>query len=267
MLAITALAASEIEVAILAALSVGAGAVVGLVSGGIVDRTSKRHLLIGADLFRLVVLLSVPIAAYWNSLSMAQLCAVTALAGSATAMFQIADNTYLPALVRRDQLIDANARLETTEATAEIVGPGIAGVLMELITAPLTILLDAITYLISAVMISRIEAVEELDAPETSPRLIDDLSEGARAVFRQPTIRWLYIAETTVAFWNGFFFALYYLFTLRILNLGEGAVGVIISVGGVGALLGSAAANRISDSDSQVRCWWSCCCSTAPGIY
>jgi predicted MFS family arabinose efflux permease len=177
---------------------------------------------------------------------MAQLFAVVALAGCGTAIFQITDNTYLPALVRRDQLVAANARLETTEATAEIVGPGVAGVLMELITAPLTILLDALTYLVSAIFLARIEVDETLDVPEREPRLRDDLADGARAVWRQPTIRWLFLAETTLAFWNGFFFALYYLFTLRVLGLGEAAVGLIISVGGAGALLGSTGAARIS---------------------
>lgn len=245
-IAILTIDATPMEVGVLGALSIGPGALVGLVSGGLIDRSQKRRLLIGADLARLVLLLSIPIVAYLGVLTMVQLFVVAALVGCATTLFQIADNTYLPALVRRDQLIAANARLETTEATAEIVGPGLAGVLIELITAPLTILVDAVTYLVSALFLHRIESVESIEEPEERPRLGADLAIGGRAVWEQPVVRRLFLAEANIAFWNGFFVALYMLFCLRTLELSEGAVGLIISVGGVGALFGSVVANRIS---------------------
>lgn len=245
-IAILTIDASPMEIGVLGALAIGPGALLGLLAGGVIDRSQKRAILIGADLVRLVLLLSIPLVAHFGSLTMAQLFVVAALVGAATTLFQIADNTYLPALVRRDQLIAANARLETTEATAEIVGPGLAGVLIELITAPLTILVDAATYAVSALFLRRIETVESIATPEEQPRLGSDLAIGARAVWRHPIIRRLFLAESNVAFWNGFFFALYMLFCLRTLDLSEGAVGLVISVGGVGALLGSLMAGRIS---------------------
>lgn len=246
-IAILTIEASPFELGVLAALSVAPGAIVGLLAGGAIDRSRKRPILIGADLVRLVLLLTIPAAAWTGALTMAQLFVIAALVGCATTLFQITDNTYLPALVARDDLIDANAALESTEAVAEITGPGLAGVLIELITAPVTILIDAISYAASALLLVRISRAEEPVATDDErPSLAADTAAGGRAVWAEPTIRPLFLGAAATAFWGGFFFALYMLFTLDTLGLSPGEVGLIISVGGVGALFGSALTARIS---------------------
>lgn len=251
-LAVLTIEASPTELGILAALSTAPGAVVGLLSGGAIDRTRKRRLLIAADLARLLLLLTIPLAAWSGWLSMGQLYVVAAIAGCATTLFQIADNTYLPALVKREQLVAANTRLESTEAVAEIVGPGLAGILIEIITAPLTIVIDALTYLVSAIMLSRIDIDESLPAARDKRSLLAsiarDIAEGAAAVWSVPMVRSIFLVEAVMSLYGGFFFALYMLFTLDTLDLPAGVVGIIISMGGVGALFGAAIVARLPRS-------------------
>ncbi len=166
--AILSIDATPNQVAMLAALSTAPGFVVGLSLGGTVDRQQKRGLLIGADLVRAAVLLVVPAVAWFGSVTMGQLYAVAALAGAATALFQIADNSYLPALVRRDQLIDGNAKLHASDSFAEVTGPGLGGILMQLLGAPGAIVLDAASYLTSAGLLARIRTVERPPPPGTA---------------------------------------------------------------------------------------------------
>lgn len=249
-IAILTLGAEAEGVALLAALGVAPAVLVGLLAGGFVDRNHKRPLLIGSDLARAALVLSVPLAALWGGLTLVHLYVVAALAGAATALFQIADNAFLPALVGRERLVEANARIEATEATAEIAGPALAGILIRLLTAPVTMVLDALSYLWSAAMLWGIKARETL-APASGAdgalaRLVDDLRVGGAHGARHPVIGPIFAAMGVQAFFGGFFFALYMLYCLRVLQLDEATVGVIIGVGGVGALFGSLLARRLA---------------------
>ncbi len=154
-LAVVTIGASVESVAVLSALALAPGVIVGLAMGGRVDRRAKRPLLIGADLVRAALLLTVPLAAWLGRLSMGQLYAVAALTGAATTLFQIADNAYLPSLIGKDRLVNGNSKLETTEAIAEISGPGLAGLLVQAITAPLAIAFDSLSFLVSACFLAR----------------------------------------------------------------------------------------------------------------
>lgn len=243
-IAILSLGADPAGVAVLAALSTAPGVAVGLFAGGLVDRSRKRPLLIGADLVRAALIASVPIAAWLGGLTLLQLYVVAALVGAASSLFQIADNAYLPALVGPDRLVEANSRLEGTEAAAEIVGPGAAGLLIQILTAPLTMVADALSYLWSAALLGRIRAEE---APAGAApgdgagraTLLEDFRVGLRHGFGHPVIGATFGAMGVQCFFGGFFFALYMLYTLETLGLSPGTVGLIISVGGIGALGGS----------------------------
>lgn len=243
-IAILSLGADPAGVAFLAALSHAPGVAVGLFAGGLVDRSRKRPLLIGADLVRAALIASVPIAAWLGGLTLLQLYAVAALVGAASSLFQIADNAYLPALVGPERLVEANSRLEGTEAAAEIVGPGAAGLLIQILTAPLTMVADALSYLGSAALLGRIRAEEAPAGAAPGDRagratLLEDFRVGLRHGFGHPVIGATFGALGVQAFFGGFFFALYMLYTLESLRLSPGTVGLIISVGGIGALGGS----------------------------
>jgi MFS family permease len=248
-LAVLTIGASVEQVAILSALALAPGVIVGLAMGGRVDRRAKRPMLIGADLFRAALLLTVPAAAWMGRLSMGQLYAVAALTGAATTLFQIADRAYLPALIGRNRLVDGNAKLEATDAIAEITGPGLGGLLVQAITAPLAIAFDALSFLFSALLLGAIRRQEMPAAADTDarrPSLIHDLSVGLRACILHSLVRPLFLVEAVSAFLNGIFAALYTVYALKTLKLTPASLGLIISVGGIGALFGALLAARCS---------------------
>lgn len=239
-LAILTVGATPTEVAVLSALGVAPGVLVGLWAGGRVDRTARRPLLVGADLVRALLILTIPAAAWLGALSMAQLYAVAAAVGAATTLFQIADNSFLPALVGSDLLVEGNARLEATDSIAEAAGPGIAGVLVQWLTAPVALAVDALTYLWSALLLSRIRAREAPPAPASpAASVLDDVRAGFRACLAHPLVGRLLLAEAVTYLFGGFFLALYMVLALETLRLSPAAAGLVISVGGVGAFAGA----------------------------
>jgi predicted MFS family arabinose efflux permease len=243
--AILTINATPAEIGILSALSVAPGIVVGLLLGGWVDRSEKRAILISADLIRAALLLTVPMTASLQVLTIEQLYLVAAGVGAFTVLFQIADNAYLPELIGHDQLIEGNTKLEVADAAAEIGGPSLAGVLIDLLTAPITILFDAISFLASAAFLSGIRQKEK--APDRAPEratLASDFAIGLRSGFGDPLIRPLFLAEANRALFGGFFLTLYMIFTIQTLGLSPTTVGLLIGLGGVGAILGTMMTHR-----------------------
>lgn len=164
-IAVTTLGQPEAVVGLLAALQLAPGVVLAMVSGGLVDRGRKRRILIASDLIRAVLIVSLTIAWALDVLSMLHVILVGAGVGAASALFQITDNAYLPSLIGRRRLVEGNAKLETTEAVAEITGPASAGVLIAALGAPLMVVIDAATYLWSAVLLGRIRTPDVVDDP------------------------------------------------------------------------------------------------------
>ena len=244
-LAVVSLDQGDGAMGALAALQLGPMIAVALVAGGFVDRGSKRRILVAADLVRAALVASVPIAAWAGRLTMLHVDLVAAGVGAATALFRIADGAFLPILVGAEHLAEGNAKLEATEATAEIAGPGAAGALIGLLGAPLAVLVDAATYVWSAVFLGAI-ATRETPQPHAAVDLRGDLIVGVRAVFGPPVIRRLVIAEMALALTGGFFAALYALWCLRDLHLSTPMFGVVISMGGVGALIGAAISREVT---------------------
>lgn len=244
--AVLTLDATPAQLGVLAALSLGPGLVVGLLAGGFVDLTSRRAILVGADLFRFAVLMSVPVAAWLHLLAVGQLYAVAALVGAASALFDLADRAFLPSLVGADDLMEGNATLSVTQSTAEIGGPALAGLLFQWLTAPFAIAVDAVTYLVSALFLGRIQARDAVSAePPEAQHWAADLAFGWRTVMAEPRVRPLLFLFALQMMFFAVFGSLYALFALKTLHLTPAALGVTIAVGGVGALLGAVMAPRI----------------------
>lgn len=247
MIAILTIGATPTEIAILSALGVLPGVVVGLVAGGPIDRHAKRPLLVATDLIRAGLILTIPLAASSGFLSMPQLYLVAASIGAASALFRIADNAYLPALIGKEQLVEGNAKLEATDSIAESVGPGLAGILIQAMTAPFAVIVDAATYLWSALMLGRIRAVETpAAAEERRTSLAADAKAGLRACLDEPVVARLLAAETLMMLFGGFFHTLYMILALERLALSPLAIGLVISVGGIGSFLGALVAGRFA---------------------
>ncbi|MDA1069932.1 MAG: MFS transporter [Proteobacteria bacterium] len=235
------------EIGILSALAVAPGILVGLLLGGRIDRSAKRPMLVFCDLMRAGLLFTVPIAAWCDVLSMAQLYIVAAGVGACSTLFQIADNTWLPVLIGREHLTEGNAKLEATDAVAEIGGPSAGGILVDLLTAPLAILADAVSYLVSAAFLLSIRVRETLSPlPEVRPTLVSNLVLGLGACWRHDLVRPLFLVAAIEAFFGGFFYGIYMIFLMQTLGLSASAYGILVGLGGIGALGGALAARWVA---------------------
>jgi MFS family permease len=239
-IAVTTLDQTEVIVSVLMAIQIAPGLLVGMFAGGWIDRTRKRRILIASDLIRAAAIASLTIAWAMGALSIGHVLLTGGVVGAASSLFQITDNTYLPALIGRRQLAEGNAKIEATEAIAEISGPAAAGYLIRLLGAPLAVVINAVTYLWSAILLGRIRTVEPAPGESAQMRQIgEDLRIGFGEVFRHPVVRPIVLSHMVWSISGGFFLALYTLFCLRELRLSEGTFGVIIGMGGIGSLAGA----------------------------
>ncbi|HWU86047.1 MAG TPA: MFS transporter [Kofleriaceae bacterium] len=245
-IAVKTLDQPEVVVSLLMAVQIAPGLLVGLFAGGWIDRSRKRRILVASDLIRAAAVASLTIAWAVGVLSIWHVLATGAVVGAASALFQITDNTYLPSLIGRRQLAEGNAKLESTEAIAEITGPAAAGYLIRLFGAPLTVVIDAATYVWSAFLLGSIRAAEaELATAGPRRRIGEDLLIGFREVFHHPIVRPIVLSHMVWSISGGFFLALYTLFCLRELGLSEGTFGVIVGMGGVGSLAGALISRKL----------------------
>ncbi|WP_435209850.1 MFS transporter [Micromonospora sp. bgisy143] len=249
LVAVAVLDASTFQVAVLTAAAWLPWLLIGLPAGAWVDRLPRRPLMVVCDLFCAVAFLSVPVAALLDRLTVAQLLLVALGAGVARVFFETADQVYLPVLLRPEQLPDGNAKLQATKTVSYVVGPGIAGLIAQLVGAVAALLLDALTFLLSATLLSRIRASEPRpDRANRSRSLRRDMAEGLRFVMRDPYLRVLTLMGAASNIGLTGYQAVLVVFLIRELRLAPGLVGVLVgvmSIGGIiGALLATALARR-----------------------
>ncbi len=246
-IAILLVTADPMQIAILSSLAIVPEIFVGLFAGGFIDRNPKRPLLIVCDVARAMLVLSIPLAAWIGELGIAQLYVVAACIGALSALFQLADNAYLPVLIGREHLVEGNAKLSATDSVAEIGGPGLAGVLIQWLSAPTTMLIDAASYVVSAVLLGRIRTTEPPAAVmHHKPSLLEDIRVGVRTGFGHPVIGPTFVAFALDDLFSGFFMALYMLYALQTLAIDVATIGIVIGLGGVGALAGAFVAATLS---------------------
>ncbi len=220
--------------------------IVSLLAGVWVDRLRRKPILIGADLGRAFILLSIPIAALTGRLSMSQLYVVAGLVGVLSVFYNVADQSFLPAVVTRDKLVEANARIGASDALAEIAGPSLAGILVQWMSAPYAIFVDASSYLFSAASLGMIRASEPPPASQAHPHVWHEMMAGLRIVTGHPILRALMATTATHRFFGSFIGTIYWLFLVRDLGLPPAIVGVSIGIGGVGAFLGTLVAEHFT---------------------
>jgi predicted MFS family arabinose efflux permease len=241
--AVLVLGADPRQMGFMTAVGAACTLVFGLLAGVWVDRMKRRPILIAADVARAAVLLSIPLAALAHHLSMTQLYGAVALTGFCTVFFDVAYQSYLPSLVGTENLLEGNSKLAMSGAIAEIAGPSLTGVLVQLITAPIAILFDAVSFLFSALSVGLIRKPEPAHEPTaTIPHPI----AGLRFVFSHPILRPIGGFMVTLFFCYGLIGPLYVLYAIRELHLDPARLGFVIAVGGVGAMLGSTLAPVIS---------------------
>lgn len=235
------------QMGVLSAVGAASVLIFGSSAGVWVDRLNRRSILIAADLGRALLLSTIPLAAAWHVLSMTQLFVITALTGILTVFFDVAWQSYLPSIVERYQIFEGNTKLMVTATAAEIAGPGITGVLVQVITAPLAILFDAASFLFSAMMIMSIGRREAAHPPATTEQQIwRESIAGFHFIAADPILRALALRSAGSYFFGGFYMPLYIIYSIDTLHLTPALLGIIIATGGVGGILGSAAASRIT---------------------
>lgn len=241
--AILVLDAGPLEISAIRSAELIAGLVVGLVAGAWVDRLLRRPILIWADVGRAVLLGSIPVAFALNVLGLPQLLFVAFAAAVLSTFYDVADNAYLPTIVPRQRLVEANSALTATWSVAEFSAFGIGGFLIEIFKAPFAIAIDAVTFLFSALLLGTIRKKEPPPKPHADREpVLREIREGIGIVARSPVLRALALSHGGTHILWGIFGTSYLLFATEELGLGPAAIGVIAAVGGLASLAGSALA-------------------------
>ncbi|MBL8209473.1 MAG: MFS transporter [Bryobacterales bacterium] len=219
--------------------------IAGPLAGAVADRHPRKPIMIAADLLRAAVLATVPIAAWQGWLSMPLLFVVVILAGLGTLFFDVAYQSIVPSMVQGEELLQANARLSLTLSIAEVIGPAMTGMLVQLLTAPRAIAIDSASFVLSALAIGWIRLPEQKRAiPAHEASAWSEMREGLRYVRDHAALRLLAARMGTAAFFYGFFGTLYIVFAVRELHIGPAALGVVIALGGISSMCGALVAER-----------------------
>ncbi|MDX1994986.1 MAG: MFS transporter [bacterium] len=239
LVAVITLAASPAQLGLLTAISSLPVVVFSLFIGVWIDRLPRRPIMIFADLARLLLLLTVPLAAITGHLTLGLLFIIMPLLGLLSLVFEVAYRAVLPSLVARSDLLDANTRLATSASLAEVGGPAVAGMLIQAISAPFAMIFDALSYAFSAVSLMRIRAREARPEPTEEPDMLREIRAGFEVILHHPVLRVIAISVGVRTFFGNFFAALYSYYVIHELGLSPTTLGILISAGGIGALVGT----------------------------
>ena len=253
--AILVLNAGPLEIAAIRSCEIVGGLVVGLVAGAWVDRLRRRPVMIVADLGQAACLGSIPVAAVGGVLTMPQLIIVALLASALSTFHDVADSAYLPTVVERDQLVAANSALRGSSSVAEVSAFSLGGVLVQLLTAPIAIALDAVSFVVSAIVLGTIRKPERPPTPPTQRTSVAaEIVDGLRPIARSPILRAIVIAGSGAHLLWGAFGAVYLIFATDELGLGPAAIGLIAAVGGLSSLAGALVGPRVNRRFGVGRC-------------
>jgi MFS family permease len=245
--AVLTLHASPFEMGVLSAAGMLPWLLFALLVGVWVDRRPRRRwILIAADLAQAGLLASIPVAAALHVLSLAQLVAVAFLAGVCALFFRLAYTSYLPTLVPPEQLVDGNSKLMSSFAAAQIGGPSLAGLLVQAITAPFAIVVDAVSFVVSAVALASIRKPEPTRTIARDTTVREDLKAGLRLVVTDPLQRAIAGSAATLNFFGTAQLAIIVLYASTKLGMSAGLIGAAFAAGAVGGLIGAVVAGRVS---------------------
>jgi predicted MFS family arabinose efflux permease len=267
LVAILALHASPFQVGLLATCESLAFLLVGLPVGAWVDRMRFRHVLITNDLIRFAALASVPVAQGLGVLSIAQMYAVALITSVSTVFFDVAYQSYLPQLVERADLVEGNAKLQASESVAQVAAPAAGGGLIQLLTAPYAVVVDALSFLWSAAWVTAIR-----QRPARPPRAADrhlgrEIAQGLRFVVGNRLLRAIAMCTACSNLFSSMGFAVFYVLLARELHVAPGVIGVLSAVSAVGGVVGSLVAVRVARRLGQGPTIWISTAISAPMMF
>ncbi|MFC9486627.1 MFS transporter [Streptomyces hydrogenans] len=257
-LAVTALDASNFQVGLLTALGTLAFLLVALPAGVVVDRVARHRLMMWCDLLRAAAIVTVPVAWYLDTLTLTHLCAVALLTGSLTVFFDVAYQSYVPTLVDKDSLIEANGKLGTTSSAAATLGPTVAGLLVAAIGGARALVADAMSFLVSAASLFLIRTPEPKLALSGGPRpsFRKQMGEGLGFVVQHPVLRRIVACTATVNLFSHMASAMEIPFLIRELGLSSSQAGLLLALGPAGGVLGGLLASRLARKVGSARIIW-----------
>ena len=243
--AVLVLHASPFQMGILSALGVAPSIVISFFAGVIADRTRRRPIMIASELGRFALLASIPAAYLLGELRIEQLYAVAFLNGVLTTFFDVANRSYLPTLVRRGDLVDANSKLTASESFAEVTAFSIGGWVAQILNSVVVAAIGGLTFLVSAVSLAFIRKQE----PDAEPSLdggnvLREIWQGLGVVWNDRLLRALAVAAAAENWTAGMMSAVVLVFGVRELGFGPGMLGTIFAIGGVSSIIGSIYAGR-----------------------
>jgi MFS family permease len=238
--AVIILGATPAQMGLLTAVGLVPFLIVGLLAGVWVDRWRRQSILVITDLVSAATVAAVPVAATLGLLSMSWLYGLAFVLGFVGVIAPVAYQSFIPTLVGRDRLVAANARMEASNSTAAIIGPGIGGLLVQLLTAPIALVVDAVSYLVSAAFIASLKVREPAPiAPADRESVRRQIVEGLRHVAGVPVLRALVTGGAIHNFFSRMIDALLVLYAVNELHLRPVEIGLVFAAGGPGALLGA----------------------------
>ena len=244
LVAIITLGAGAREMGILKALDNAPILLFGLFIGVWMDRVRRQPLMIATQVSRGILLVTIPVATAAGILRIELLYLISFLSGMLSAIFILATTTFLPSLVPRENLVEANSKLSVSRSATRIVGPGLAGLLVERITAPFTVALNVLSCLISAACLVFVRSAESIQTRNRPTQGIwHEISEGLRTIFVHPILSPMIIGTTIGSFGGAIHGTVYILYLNRELMINPTWFGIILASGGAASVLGAAVAN------------------------
>ncbi|MBM7495078.1 MFS family permease [Micromonospora luteifusca] len=256
LLAVTVLDASAVEVGVLSATRMVAYLFLSLPAGVWVDRMRKRRVMVVCHFVRAGLVATVAVSAWAGWVTMTQLWIVALLSSVCTVLYETAHQSFLPSIVSRDQLIDANGKLTTTYSVSRIAGYGVGGALVSALGAARTVGVDALAYVLNAVSLLLIRDAEQRPAVARRRDFRRELGDGLSFVFRHPVMPRLVAAAASFNLFSQMLFALAVLYLVRDLRLSEGMVGVVMGLTTLGGIVGGLASARLARMVGTARIIW-----------
>jgi MFS family permease len=259
--------ASPFQVGLLATCEMLAFLVIGLPAGAWVDRMRYRWVLIVNDLLRALALGSIPLAQALGVLHIAQLYVVALVTGICTVFFDVAYQSYLPQLVDRAALVEGNSKLQASESVSQIAGPGVGGLLIQALTAPYAVLVDALSFLWSAGWVGAITQRPPKPPRNPDSNLVKEIGEGVRFVVGNRLLRSIAMCTSSSNLFSNIAFPVYYILLARDLHLSAGVIGLFTSISAVGGLIGSLVASKFATRVGQGPAIWISAVAFGPFLF
>ena len=246
--AVNTLNASPAQMGLLNAAEMLPFLLVALFAGAWIDRRRRRPIMLFADLGRAIFLGLIPLFALFGLLRMEILYVTGFIVGVLTVFFDVSYQAFLPALVKREHLVEGNSKMEISNSAAAIAGPGLAGWLIQILSAPAAIFFDAASFLVSALALGWIHTEEPQPAPAMNGQahFLMEIREGLGVIFGNRMLWSIAGCTGTANFCSGLWNSIFVLYMARNLNLGPAQIGLVFVMGAPGALLASLAAARIT---------------------